>query len=407
MKNKEYIMCKNCLMHSGIPNITINEEGICSDCVDYEQEKQEISREELKKYEKQMEELVKSVKKRNNSYDALVLFSGGKDSTKLLEIAKETYGLKTLAFSMLLPIGKKQAVQNMVDVTTNMNIDLMRVSINEKTYKTYMNYALKNSDKYDMGEYVGCAACSFLFRWYAYRLAMDMGIPIILDGRDKWQCGGILFETGEEVKKKAENGEKPFGRLHDLFHDAAHFEGLDSYLDYDFKELKDKKFPALIAPFTFLEYHTLDSLESIEKMGLDKNNFETMYTNCDGVYLFDYIALKKYGCTSYHKGYSHGLRQNIPTITQLKVDGREEEGLNRDDTIRVLDEYRQILYYFSEHNLTEETLTEEHIRQIKKMTPMSMQIYGEEGVNIFIQRFTKLVSFANYFNLDLKEDFVS
>ena len=112
----------------------------------------------------------------------------------------------------------------------------------------------------------------------------------------------------------------------------------------------------------------MDSLATIESLGLDKNDFETMYTNCDGVYLFDYITLKRYNCTSYHKGYAHGLRNNVPTITQLKTDYKEDEEpfmLTREQTLRVLDEYKQVLFYMADHNIGTGMVTEEIINEIE------------------------------------------
>lgn len=395
-------MCKHCIMHSRIPGITINKEGVCSDCTDFAEEQKHETKEMAQEYEKNMYELFDKVRKENHVYDAIVLFSGGKDSTELVHLAKNKYGLNILGFSMQMSVGKAQATDNMDEVAKRVGFDLMKMSIPLDSYKQYMKYALMNSDKYDLGENIGCAACSFLFRWYAYRLAIEMDIPVILDGRDKWQNGGFLFDNGFEVKEKALKGEKVFSKLHDLAQDALGTpKGL---MGYDIEHFKDKNFPSFIAPFTFVEYKTMDSLNTIEGLGLDKSNFETMYTNCDGVYLFDYITLKRFDCTSYHKGYAHGLRNNVPTLTQLKTDYEENEEafmLTRDQTLSVLDEYKKVLFYIADHKIGSGMVTDEVLEEIMKMTPYSMQVYGEEGSRMFIERFTSLVDYARFFDIDL------
>ena len=344
----KYTTCKYCIMHSGIPGINIDKDGVCSDCNDFVEEQKVNNETAAVEYTKKMEELFEKVKSEKHVYDAIVLFSGGKDSTELVNIAKNRYGLSILGFGMQLPIGKPQAVANMDEVAKRIGFDLMKMSIPLDTYKRYMKFALMNSDKYDLGENIGCAACSFIFRWYAYRLAIEMNIPIILDGRDKWQNGGFLFESGDETKEKALKGEKVFSRLHDLAQDAlGTTKGL---MGYDIEYFKDKNFPSFIAPFTFMDYNTMDSLKTIDELGLNKNDFETMYTNCDGVYLFDYITLKRFDCTSYHKGYAHGLRNKIPTLTQLKTDesGNDDSFmLTREQTMTVLDEYKKALFYMA------------------------------------------------------------
>lgn len=397
-------MCKCCIMHSRIPGITINKEGICSDCTDFMDEEKNNTEEMVQKYEKKMFNLFERIKEENHIYDAIVLFSGGKDSTELVYRAKNEYGLNILGFSMQLPVGKAQATINMDEVEKSIGFDLIKMSIPINTYKQYMKYALINSDKYDLGENIGCAACSFLFRWYAYRLAIEMDIPVILDGRDKWQNGGILFDDGIEIKEKALKGEKVFSKLHDLAQDALGTpKGL---MGYDIQHFKDKNFPSFIAPFTFVTYRTMDSLKTIKKLGLDERNFETMHTNCDGVYLFDYITLKRFDCTSYHKGYAHGLRTKIPTLTQLKTDCVEDSEpfvLTREQTLTVLNEYKSILFYMAEHQIGSDMLTDDIVKHIMQLAPFSTQIYGEKDSRIFIERFTFLVDYAKFFDIDLEK----
>ena len=404
----KYTTCKYCIMHSGIPGITIDKDGVCSDCNDFVEEQKVNNETAAVEYTKKMEELFEKVKSEKHVYDAIVLFSGGKDSTELVNIAKNRYGLNILGFGMQLPIGKPQAVANMDEVAKRIGFDLMKMSIPLDTYKRYMKFALMNSDKYDLGENIGCAACSFIFRWYAYRLAIEMNIPIILDGRDKWQNGGFLFESGDETKEKALKGEKVFSRLHDLAQDAlGTTKGL---MGYDIEYFKDKNFPSFIAPFTFMDYNTMDSLKTIDELGLNKNDFETMYTNCDGVYLFDYITLKRFDCTSYHKGYAHGLRNKIPTLTQLKTDesGNDDSFmLTREQTMTVLDEYKKALFYMAEHSIDSAALTDEVIDEIIKLTPFSLKLYGEKGARMLVKRFTFMKEYADFFDinlLDIKED---
>lgn len=150
----------------------------------------------------------------------------------------------------------------------------------------------------------------------------------------------------------------------------------------------------------------MDSLKTIKKLGLDERNFETMHTNCDGVYLFDYITLKRFDCTSYHKGYAHGLRTKIPTLTQLKTDCVEDSEpfvLTREQTLTVLNEYKSILFYMAEHQIGSDMLTDDIVKHIMQLAPFSTQIYGEKDSRIFIERFTFLVDYAKFFDIDLEK----
>ncbi len=404
--NQNESTCHNCIMHSKIPYIEINDDGICSDCVDWIDEK-DIQHDPVKiaEYKAKMEAMFEKAKKNRKSYDAIVLYSGGKDSTKLIHMVTQEYKLKVLAFTMAYPISKQKALDNIRDASKAINFDTMIVSPNEDMYKRYMKYSIMNGHNYDLAEDAGCGACSFLFRWYSTRIAMDMQIPIILDGRDKWQHGEVLFSEGKNMKEKAIKGEKPFGKLHDLFDDALDGEYRGSIYDYNINDLKNKEFPSLIAPFTFMEFSTLDTLNAIEDMGLKKDNFETMLTNCDAVYLYDYIMLNRYNCTSYHRGYSHGIRQGIPTIKQLNIDDtnkvNSQQGLTKEQISIVLKEYKEVLFYIAKNSITKESITDNQRNAIIKMIPNSKEVYGKNSINIFVNRFLSLTEFADYFGFDL------
>ena len=75
--------------------------------------------------------------------------------------------------------------------------------------------------------------------------------------------------------------------------------------------------------------------------------------------------------------------------------------LTRDQTLTVLNEYKKILFYMAAHKIGPGMLTDEVLEEIMKMAPYSMQVYGEEGSRIFIERFTSLVDYARFFNIDL------
>ncbi len=397
------LTCKHCLMHSGIPYISINQNGECSDCTDWIEEKKiQHDPKKIMEYTEKMEKKFIASKKKGHPYNALVLLSGGKDSTQLIYLATKKYNLNVLAFTMALPIGKYQASENVKNITKKLNIDSMVVAPNEKMYKAYMRYSLLNGHKYGLAEDSGCAACSFLFRWYATRIAAEMNIPVILDGRDKWQHGGVLYYDGEQVKQEMLEGIKPHGKLHDMLEDALGEEYQNTMYGYDPEVLKDKTFPDFIAPFTFIKYDTIDSLETIKELGLDKNSFETMFTNCDGVYFFDYISWNRFNCSSYHRGYSHGLRQNIPTIGQLDLNhDSNNNALDRETTMQLLDEYRKVLDYIGDNKLSANTIKQSDRDSIVSMIPLSMKVYGKTAIDLMMDRALKVTEFAEYFDLEL------
>lgn len=84
-------MCKRCINTTNNPSITIDDEGICNVCRDYEKKYDE------KKLDEELE-FLKSLIDNNKEFNSLSALSGGKDSSAMLYTIKEM-GFKPLAFT--------------------------------------------------------------------------------------------------------------------------------------------------------------------------------------------------------------------------------------------------------------------------------------------------------------------
>ena len=84
-------MCKKCINTTNNPAITIDEDGLCNVCRDYE------NRFDEKKLDKELEFLKKIINS-NDKYNCMVALSGGKDSSAMLYSIKK-FGFKPIAFT--------------------------------------------------------------------------------------------------------------------------------------------------------------------------------------------------------------------------------------------------------------------------------------------------------------------
>lgn len=120
---KKYIECKKCIMNSGITSyFSIDEEGICNYCRDYESYVQSLT-DEHKKYE--LQKVLNKIRSHNSNkkYNCILGISGGKDSSFLAWWAKKE-GLRPLLVHLDNGWNSELAVQNIEKVCKYCDFDL-------------------------------------------------------------------------------------------------------------------------------------------------------------------------------------------------------------------------------------------------------------------------------------------
>jgi N-acetyl sugar amidotransferase len=115
------------------PNITFNEQGVCSRC---EQFYNDIlpSWNYGKDKETELKILLDKIKEegKNKPYDCLLGLSGGLDSTYLLHLAVKEFGLRPLVFHVDAGWNSPMAISNIQNIVQKLNISLHTEKINFK-----------------------------------------------------------------------------------------------------------------------------------------------------------------------------------------------------------------------------------------------------------------------------------
>ncbi len=394
--------CTNCLLNTQIPGVTINDDGVCTFCASYEENKKyekRLNRIVLKK----MEHLFEDVKKQSHLYDAVVLFSGGKDSTYLLKLAAEEYKLRVLAISIIHPLVNAVAANNMEVVTKKLGIDLLKFQVPENIYKKVMRKGIYENEQYGLDEFFGCSICSFLHYWIPIRVAIGMDIPIILEGSDLGQTGAPMFVEGESMKQRILQGEKPYGRIHDLIKDALGEEYENSIYSYNQDELLGQKnYPTILSPFTILDYDYKKSLKEIDTMGFDKKAFSKIFTNCSLIPFLSYFTIQKYDCIPYIKQYANSVRRQYPVLQQLSLQSPDDAGdFNRTEIAELIEEYKKVILYVVENKLTREQILADAIETIESMAPTYLRLFGKEVGQELIRDVAMIPYYSEYFGVNI------
>lgn len=408
MKETEKKTCSNCVLHTKIPGVAIDEHtGVCTACASFNRFKPHEP--QMRKFlQEEMENLFKRSRQMKNPYDVIVLFSGGKDSTALLKIAKNGYGLRPLALSIMHPLVNNTASKNMEDVARKLGVELLKVYPDEQLYKKTMKEGIENGLKYGLGEFMGCEVCSFYHFWIPIKYAMMMNIPVILEGSDVSQTGEITYWQAERVVKEAQGGKKPFGGVHDIFATVMGESYEGSLYHYDQEMMNSGKYPTVISPFTFMEYDYIKNFREIDQMGLNSKDFRTIYTNCEVQPFFSYFTLNRFDCVSYIKHYASEIRRGYPNLMQHSVkDDDINTSLDKATVNRMMDEYRKVVVHIVDSGLNNQNVTDEIKKEIKKMAPTYMEIFGEAVCDVFLKDALQIPYYAEYFGVDLKKALIS
>ncbi len=184
--------CKKCLQPDTRPGIYFSKEGICGACL-YEESKATINWE---KRLSELHEIAEWAKSKNRPYDCVIGVSGGKDSTFQAVYAKEKLGLKVLLINCepncITEIGKYN-IENLI----NMGFDCIKIRPNPNIEKI-----LARKSFYEYGNIV--KASEYPLWVSAYRMALNMDIPLIIQGENASLTLGVS-KTGQSLDGDAFN----------------------------------------------------------------------------------------------------------------------------------------------------------------------------------------------------------
>ncbi len=174
-----YQICKNCVMDTSAPKIKFDNEGACDYCYNYHTNifpNWFPNENGQKLLEPVIDKIKASANGQNN--DCLIGVSGGADSSYLLYIAKEKFGLNPLAFHVDAGWNSQISVNNIERLVDGLGIDLYTEVINWKEMKdlqlSFFKAQVPHLD----------APQDHVFFASLYNFAVKNGIKFILTGQN-------------------------------------------------------------------------------------------------------------------------------------------------------------------------------------------------------------------------------
>jgi len=166
--------CTACLLPASYPGLQFDENGVCSHC-------RTQSFRELRGEDK-LREVIDSYRGKNDKYDCIVAFSGGRDSSFMLWYAVKKLGLKALAVFVDNGFAPEQTMTNIRNATDALGVDLVikkHSFVSNCVGETIRSWVRKPSPGM-----VGllCAGCVYALRMNLFAAAYEYQIPLMLFG---------------------------------------------------------------------------------------------------------------------------------------------------------------------------------------------------------------------------------
>ena len=295
--------CKTCVMTNKIPGTEFKncQCNICRNPLPI------INKTKQKKCLTDFKKTIAKLKKHKGQYNCMVAFSGGKDSSHLLHMLKNEYGLKPLAVSVDTGYINPIAKENITRIIKKLDVDHIFIKVQQGMFNSIYKYFLKNSDKYPDILSENCNLCTGLMDIYMGMTAAEKNIPVIFSGVspdeiylliDLFGSKDICYELDHKLVQNLINKRMPMIKKMNK-----------KIVNLIQKYNKMKNLPRIIYPYHVLPYDANKMRKMLAKEGLiPENKSSPFVTNCLINDIMIYSIVKKRGYNPYAKMMSYTIK---------------------------------------------------------------------------------------------------
>lgn len=299
--------CTKCILSENFPRIKFDDKGVCNFCSNEllhttDQDNVEAATAEIEK-------LFEAIDKTQADYDAIVCYSGGKDSTYTLKLAVEKYKLRVLSFTLDNGFISPVAFQNIEKVVKALGVDhftykpsykymkdLYRVSSLENIYNPHTLTRIS----------ANCNSCISIVNMTALKTALEKKVPFILAGFTLGQIPSNTIYYKNNYQFFKESRTPVLKKLkQSLGDDVSRYMELPDHLITD-------NYPYNINLLCLEDITENEIVEQILPLGWKKPaDVDGCSTNCRINAFNNYVHVKRYGYSPYELELSHLIRKNL------------------------------------------------------------------------------------------------
>ncbi len=318
--NTSMFRCVRCALPAVFPGVKFDEKGLCNYCAyfDLYREREAAVRARLKK---EFLKTINKVKKEKHPYHGIVAYSGGKDSTFLLQYLKKEFGLKILAHTFDNGFVSPRAFDNIKLITRRLKVDSMITRPENSLLREVFAYALTGNIPYPkeilaMMSRV-CAVCIGMVFGTTLKLAVKRRIPLMFVGFTPGQYPAITLENFLKIGSCLYLSEKVYKDdpqdIIKIISDPVRERFGERAGNYFFRSQyvpEAMPVPKVLLPFhALLDYDEKDILAAIEKLGWVKpSDTDSCSTNCLLNAVGNFVSMKQLGYHPYIGEMAHLVR---------------------------------------------------------------------------------------------------
>lgn len=320
------MFCNRCVLPEYRPDITLNNEGTCNICVDFDKTNSSEKSSQLLEVE-----LVKILSKYKNKgkYDCLVMCSGGKDSTAALYYIRERYKMNPLVFTFDHGFENEEAIENIKRAVEILGVDWL--FLKSDFMQDFFAEIVKTKVKVPI-----CSVCSFWYMQTTYDLTAKFKIPLIIAGWTRGQMSKPSLDrraiVGFEFLSMARHTADFVGEMKKKYPKYRNF-------PQSMKEVQRKNKTIVLSPHWFLPVDSGEYTELIKnklKWKSPQLSYPLNSTNCYLNFLSVYLTLKDYGFSHYHIEMSKLIR--VGELTREEALSLLTIDFKREDIVKIVDE---------------------------------------------------------------------
>lgn len=276
-------ICSRCILPESFPGISFDDEGVCSYC---HRESRAIEQAPEKKieYRKRLDNLMEQTKGLAPTYDAVIAYSGGKDSSYTLKLLRQRYDLRILAVTLDNHFVSPRSWDNITAVCNTLNVDHITFRPPWPVMKALFSLTASR-DIFSAPTLLRassiCTACIGIVKNLTLKVALEQFIPLVVFGWSPGQAPiqSAIMKTNAALLRQTQSALNKAIQEH-----SSNENGLEisrySIPEIYFNTFKNS-FPTNVHPLAFFDYDEKGIKNELSTLGwAAPTDTDTNSSNC-------------------------------------------------------------------------------------------------------------------------------